>query len=250
MIDRAPSKAINHIIQDNGISSVDFLKAYDDDDIKNFLGQVSEIGGINNSSIFYEKCFLLVEGESEDIAIKKIYKRLFRKSLSEDGIVLINLQSNGAWYNFLKLMNKNKEACTVMLLDTDTQNPECGANVTVDKLKEIGFSAQFITNNVFFAGTQEFEDILPDNRIRDILNKLYPRHTKGKWTIEHVRKMRANYPKLSKGLKEEIKKFIGHHKKWYAKPEFASEIVEIMSDKDINDIAILNNLFQKIHQII
>ena len=250
MIDRAPSKSINHVIQNNGISKVEYLNAYGDEDIKKFLNQVSEIGGINNSSIFYEKCFLLVEGESEDIAIKKIYRKLFNKSITEDGIVLINLQSNGAWFNFLKLMNRNKEACTVMLLDTDTQNPECGANVTVDKLNEIGFSPAFMANNVFFAGNQEFEDTLPDNKIRDILNRLYPRPTKGKWSIAHVQRMRTTYPKLSKGFDKETLKFIRHHKKRYAKPEFASEIVDVMTVKEIKNITVLINLFSKIHQII
>lgn len=100
MIDRAPSNSIIHIIQNNGVSSIDFLQSDGDVDILNFLNQISIIGGIKNSSIFYEKCFLLVEGESEESAIPKMYKKLFNRTLSESGVVLINLNSNGAWFNF------------------------------------------------------------------------------------------------------------------------------------------------------
>lgn len=88
MIDRAPSSSIIHVLQNSGVSHIDYLQHHEDLDILNFLNQISVIGGIKNSSIFYEKCFLLVEGDSEETAIPKIYRKLFNKTLSESGIVL------------------------------------------------------------------------------------------------------------------------------------------------------------------
>lgn len=249
MIDRAPSNSIIHIIQNNGVSSIDFLQSDGDVDILNFLNQISIIGGIKNSSIFYEKCFLLVEGESEESAIPKMYKKLFNRTLSESGVVLINLNSNGAWFNFLKLLHRNKKNVTVMLLDTDTQNPECGANVTVAKLNEIGFDANFLANNVFFAGTQEFEDVFPNNIIRDVFNKLYTKPTKAKWTNKQIQNIRDNNPKLSKGFFEASKQNIAHHKKIYKKPEFATELADLITVKDLKNIQILTDLFKKVHEI-
>jgi energy-coupling factor transporter ATP-binding protein EcfA2 len=249
MIDRAPADSIVHVIQDEGLSSVEYLKTDGDQDIADFLNEISVAGGIRNSSIFYERCFLLVEGESEESAIPKIYRKLFGRTLVEDGIVLINLHSNGAWFNFLKLMRSNKERSTVMLLDTDTQNADCGASVTVARLNEIGFSASFMQDHVFFAGAQEFEDIFPDSRIREVLNKLYPRPTKTHWTLSHVRRMRKNHPKLSKGLAQETMRFISHHHRRYRKPEFADALVESLSAKELKTIPILLNLFKKAHSI-
>lgn len=249
MVDRSPAKSIIQVVQENGCSEIDFLKSDDNQDISDFLGQISLIGGIKNSSIFYEKCFLIVEGESEENAIPKIYKKLFGRTLSEYGIVLINLHSNGAWYNFLKLLNNNKKHCTVMLLDNDTQNPNCGANVTTNKLNEIGFDAVFLSENVFFVGLQEFEDVFPNNRIKDIFNNLYPKPT-GKWEIHHIASLRASHPKISKGFYEESKKFIAHHHKHYRKPEFANEIAEAMTKKELEQISVLTNLFGKVHEIV
>lgn len=136
-----------------------------------------------------------------------------------------------------------------MLLDTDTQNPECGANVTVAKLNEIGFDANFLANNVFFAGTQEFEDVFPNNIIRDVFNKLYTKPTKAKWTNKQIQNIRDNNPKLSKGFFEASKQNIAHHKKIYKKPEFATELADLITVKDLKNIQILTDLFKKVHEI-
>ena len=250
MIDKANSNSIIHVSQKMGISTIDYLRSDGDNDIANYLNQISIVSGIKNSSIFYERCFLLVEGASEESAIPIIYKKMFNRTISESGIVLINLNSNGAWYNFLKLLNKNKSTSTVLLLDSDTQNPDCKAKVTVEKLTEIGFSSTFMKSNVFFAGIQEFEDIFPDSLIRDVFNLLYTRPTKGKWNIAHIRKLRAQYPKISMGFSDASKIYIKHHKRNYNKPEFATELANLATIKDLKKITVLEMLFEKVHSII
>lgn len=250
MIDRAPSNCINHVLHKEGISNVNYLRTNGDANIQAFLNQISIVGGIKNSSIFYEKCFFIVEGDSEEASIGKIYKRFFNRTLIEDGVILVNLKSNGAWQNFLRLLNSNKKDVTVMLLDTDTQNLNSGAAITPTRLTDIGFDPVFLANNVFFAGTQEFEDLYPDHRIRDILNKIHPKSPTGRWTINNVRDIRANNPKISKGLDAETIKYITHHRNRFNKPEFASEIVDLMKDNEITTIPVLQQVFGKIQQII
>jgi energy-coupling factor transporter ATP-binding protein EcfA2 len=250
MIDRAPANCINRISQKDGVSNVSFLSTGGDSDIQTFLNEIGVIGGIKNSSIFYERCFLIVEGESEEASIGKIYKKWYGKTLAEDGVVLVNLQSNGSWYNFLKLLRNNKKESTVMLLDTDTQNANSGASVTVDRLNELGFDQSFLSDNVFFAGIQEFEDLYPNNRIRDVFNNFYPRSATGKWTTKHIQQIRISNLKISKGFKAESSKFITYHKRWYKKPEFASAMVDVMSEREIKSIPVLQNLFNRIQQII
>jgi putative ATP-dependent endonuclease of the OLD family len=250
MVDKAPAKSIVQVVQDNGCSNVDFLRSEVDEDISDFLSQISTVGGIKNSSIFFEKCFLIVEGDSEKAAIPIIYEKIFNRKLPEFGIVLINLQSNGAWSNFLTLLKYNKRHSTVMLLDSDTQNAECGANVTIEKLQEIGFEEDFLNNNVFFAGLQEFEDIFTDNKITDVFNKLYPKSEDEVWTVAQIEALRNDYPKISKGFWEESRNFIPYHKKRYRKPEFTIELVKGMTKEELEQIEVLMQLFEKIHQIV
>ena len=147
MIDRAPARIINHIIQEDGISYAKYLKDDDEKDIKEFLDSISEISGIKNSSLFFERCFLIVEGYTEENALPIIYKKLISKSLSEDGIVLINLEGNASWEPFLKLLNRNKSEATILFLDNDIQKDR-SREVTLDKLKQLNFSKEFLQNNV------------------------------------------------------------------------------------------------------
>ena len=89
-----------------------------------------------------------MEGDSEDNFLPKAYHRTTGHTLSEDGIVLINLRGNSAWQPFLKLLNKNKANATILMLDADVQNDR-SRKVTPGKLAEIGFQANFQTTNTF-----------------------------------------------------------------------------------------------------
>lgn len=248
MIDRAAAQSINHVKRDEITekSEINFLKTDNDSDISEFLNQVSEISGIKNSSIFYEKCFLVVEGESEQNALPIMYKKYSGRNLSEDGIILINLQTNGQWNNALKFLHANRRNCTVVLLDSDTQYSTSSNQVTKEKLETIGFGSSFLTTNCFFAGTKEFEDIFTDPQLKAICNEKFIKNNKIDWIENDFLNIRAE-EKFSESLKitlsKECKKSIG-------KPEIAVAIAEAISKEEIENINILKSLFDKISDII
>ena len=155
MIDRAPGRIINHILHENGVSEVEYLKGDDDSEIKDFLDKVSEISGIKNSSIFFERCFLVVEGATEYNALPILYTKCCGRRLSEDGVVLIDINGNGSSKNFLKLLGRNKSEATLMLLDTDTNTSGSKSKVTTESLEEIGFDKEFLDTNIIFIGNKE-----------------------------------------------------------------------------------------------
>lgn len=248
MIDRAPSHNINRlVVNEFEQSEISYLLTNNDSDVKEFLNQLSEMGGIKNSSIFYERCFLLVEGESEENAIPILYKKFKNKTISEDGVVIINLQSNGAWQNFLKLLNKNKQSCTLLLLDSDTQNPESKAKVTPKRLLDIGFDSHFLSNNVVFVGVKEFEDIYPDNILVSMLNNRYPKNNQTLWTESEISLLKSSSLKFSKDISIEIGK---QHGEYIGKPEIALSFANHISDSDINQMDKIIALFEKIEKII
>jgi len=248
MIDRAPSKCINHVIRDplSEISTINYLDSETDEKVKEFLNQVSEVSGFKNSSIFYEKCFLIVEGESEQNAIPIMYYKVTGRHLSEDGIVLINLQTNGQWNNALRFLKSNKGHCTVMLLDNDTQDPGSKNQVTKQKLTDIGFDASFLSDHCFFIGTKEFEDVFSDPQLISVFNSKFPKHDSTAWDGQDLAEMRSD-SKFSRTIKvklsQECRKSIG-------KPMIAAEIAKALTKQEIESIAEINNLFQKISSII
>jgi putative ATP-dependent endonuclease of OLD family len=252
MIDRAPARIINHIIQENGISYAEYLKDYNEQDIKEFLDSISEISGIKNSSLFFERCFLIVEGDTEENALPIIYRKLISKSLSEDGIVLINLDGNASWEPFLRLLNRNKSEATLLFLDKDIQNNK-SRKITLDKLRQINFSSEFLKNNVMLVGNNEFEDVFSDELICRCLNTYWPKAEEDVWRSEEIRDLR-NSGKFSDNLISKVNKYIYEHHDTTVrkanKPEFGKRIAEMASEEDIRAIAELNGLITRINDII
>lgn len=247
MIDRAPALSINCLTPNEyEQSEIKYLETDEGDiEIREFLSQVSEIGGIRNSSIFYERCFLLVEGPSEENAIPVLYKKYFGRNLAEDGIVLINLESNGAWKNFLKLLKKNKEHCTLLFLDSDTQNATSSASITPDKLQEIGFSSDFLRDNVVFVGNKEFEDIYPNSTLIDMLNDKYPKDNGSNWEENEIQQLRDNSQKFSEDLKNTICR---EHRGRIGKPEIALEFSNWIATEEISTLIEVKTLFDKLEE--
>lgn len=64
--------------------------------LKNFIDKMCREVVISNSYIFLEKCFILVEGRSEQNFINISYENIFKSSSLEDGIVIINIDGNGS----------------------------------------------------------------------------------------------------------------------------------------------------------
>jgi len=238
----------NHVIGNESTeeSTIEYLKSEDDNDISDFLNQISEISGFKNSNIFYEKCFLLVEGESEQNALPIMYRKYTNRSLSEDGVILINLQTNGQWSNALKFLHANKEKCTVLLLDADTQYTTSVNQVTKQKLEQIGFNADFLTSKCFFIGIKEFEDVISDKQYTIICNRNFPKDDGDLWSTSDFSEKR-NDGKFSDSLKillcKECRKSIG-------KPEIASAVAEILNKNEIEEIDVIKNLFDEIQDII
>ena len=77
--------------------------------------------GITNSLIFYERCYVLIEGETEENALPILYRKQYGRSILEDGIRIINVNGNGAVKEFLKLLSRNRKRMTIVLVDADTK---------------------------------------------------------------------------------------------------------------------------------
>lgn len=246
MIDRAPAKCINHVIKTNDKSTIEFLHTDNDIDITEFLNHISEVSGFKNSNIFYEKCFLLVEGEGEENALPIMYKKYTERSLIEDGVVLINLQTNGQWSNALKFLHANKKNVTVLFLDTDTQYPTSNSRVTKEKLEEIGFDGTYLTSNCFFIGTKEFEDIFTDIQYKGLCNAHFQKHDSSDWSEQNFLDIRGDN-KFSESLKKTLSR---NCRKSIGKPEISLKIAQSLTREDIICIEPIKKLFEKINEII
>lgn len=251
MIDRAPPRIINHVVNKNGKSSVEFLKGEEDRDIKEFLDNVSSISGISNSSLFFERCFLIVEGETEFNALPGLFKKVFGKTLREDGVVIVNIEGNGSWKHFLKLLNKNKQKATILFLDSDIQE-DGKRSITPQSLREVGFDATFIETNVVFTGIKEFEDIFSNDFLTKYLNQYHPKIEGEEWCCADIENLRT-----AGKFSEQIQKMVGRYQfekgirnRDFRKPEFGMKIVELLTHEEIQTLESIMLLFEKISRVI
>lgn len=228
LIDRAPAHSINLIkVKEGGERTIEFLRSAVDESIETFLSTIGRAVGITNSALFYERAFIVVEGESEENALPILYRNLYEHSLIEDGIVLINLHSSGAWKSVLSVLQRNKAEITFMLLDQDCASPISSGHVTPDILTEIGYPAEFLSTNCSFIGTKEFEDAFATEEILPVLNTHWPKEDGTAWVSADVDQFRQPETKFSDTLKDYIRsKCIKSHRSTVRKPDLAEKLAQ------------------------
>jgi predicted ATP-dependent endonuclease of OLD family len=226
MIDRAPAKNINLLRIEDGCTTIERLKIKNKEEegneVEQFLGDLAQQLGITNTVMFYERCFVLIEGETEENALPIIYHNLFGRTLLEDGIRLINLKGNGAAGEFLRLLGQNRQQLTIAFLDQDTNEADRGqrAKLTEDAFKQAGFPSDFIGERIIYVGKKEFEDAFTDNVLVKALQQGYPRDEKD-WLQEDIVEIRGEnkFSSAIQGLVHKYK-YAANSPGKFGKPEF------------------------------
>lgn len=201
MIDRAPAKAIGLLKRKNGATQVEFLKTDEEGEIEEFLNLLAGQLGITNTMLFYERCYIIVEGETEELAVPLLYRRLYSRSMLDDGIRVINIGGHGAWLPFLRLLGKNRQEITLSLLDTDAKKE------SLVKLAAAGFSKAYVDSQSYWIGTKEFEDAFSDEAWCLCLNTVYPRRDGFEWTgrdLQPLRQQAANRHRACDKFSEQL----------------------------------------------
>jgi putative ATP-dependent endonuclease of the OLD family len=244
MIDRAPAKNISLLRLRGNCTVVETLKTDEDPAVEAFLSDMAQELDISNTIIFYERCFLLVEGDTEYNALPLLYRTIYKRSMLEDGIRVISVKGNGSTKEFLRLLGINRQKFTFALLDSDTKIDDKGrqAKLTEEAFKECGFSEEFIRDRLFYVGVREFEDSFSDEVILGVLNKKYPKK-EGGWSTEEVSALRRDDKKFSDELKGMIYSKCTDSVKRVSKPEFGKNLgEECKSDEHIPEV--IKKLFE------
>jgi len=229
MVDRAPAHSIRLLRLVDGCTSIEQLETDGDPDVEQFLRESARELGITNTLMFYEQCFVLVEGETEVNALPILYRKIYGHSLLEDGIRIINLKSNGAAQEFLKLLSRNRQELTIVFVDKDTQNNK-EARLTEKTLRHAGFSDDFIAKRLLYVGNQEFEDAFSDTVISRCLQAKWPK-SEGEWMPDDIAPLKKENKKFSKALQYLVWRNTTEDMPKWSKPIFGKELAR-RCDKD------------------
>jgi predicted ATP-dependent endonuclease of OLD family len=254
MIDSSPASSINLIKrEEKGNSSVEFLKSFGDTDIQKFIEVMCREMGLSNSHIFFEKCFLILEGSTEMNFLPLAYRKRYNSSLAEDGITLINLEGNGSAINFLKLLMKNKKGLCVLFLDKDTvhfrkEKMKKSFNRIVDGMEQPEYETfieSFFDERVLYVGDKEFEDAFDDATIVNALNQNRRKNNGMVWLPEDISTLRLPDKKFSDQIIKCVKEQCEPH--YLSKPELGLYLGEVIDTNSIPKT--IKDLFEKCRHI-
>lgn len=247
MIDRAPAQKIRMLKADDEKTVVEKIITNDDTEVQAFLKEIASELGITNTLMFYENCFILVEGETEENALPLFYRTIYGRSLLEDGINIINVKGKGGFKEFLRLLSRNKQELAVFFMDTDCAETN-DDKMTKQVLKENGFPEETCGSRILLVGRQEFEDLFPASILVKAFNRRWPK-PEGEWVEADIPVYNPN-KKYSKLLSSVVHNTCNETGERWSKPDLGIELGRVCSIADIpKDVKHLFDLAREIANI-
>jgi putative ATP-dependent endonuclease of OLD family len=233
MINRVPAQHIRLLRLCDGCTQAEQLETGDDPEVEAFLRESARELGITNTLMFYERCFVLIEGETEENALPILYRKIYGHSLLEDGIQPINVKGNGAVKEFLRLLSSNRQELTIVFVDSDAQNT-AEAELTEETLRSAGFGDDFIAERLLYIGDREFEDAFSNEIIARCLQKKWPK-PEGEWVPGDIEPLREQDKKFSDALWEDLVcQYTSEAlRSSWSKPVFAKELARCCNEVEI-----------------
>ena len=191
LINRMPIDKIHHFRLDSeGWTTIEDMSAGGYEMEARFINDIGLSLGLDTGTVFHERCFFVVEGQTEMHALPELFKLLFDESLQSAGIKLVNGEGNVGARHFAKFLKDNGRN-VVFLLDSDCRNGAGNRIFSASSLIEDGFR---VGEHVFFIGEVEFEDAFDDAVIATLANRYHPKDEEEPWSSGDFSNMRGAEP--------------------------------------------------------
>lgn len=188
LIDRVPFTNIVHFELDGANrTTVNTLKVEDPELVDLFTYQISDNMGLKNSIMLNERCFLIIEGLTENHALPVLFHKMYNLSLQAAGIRLLNGEGGGGVRQLAKFLHKNHRK-VVFMVDNDVKQSPAGRYFTSSSFKEDGVDE---ATQVFFIGQKEFEDAFSDDAWAQAANVAWPKKAGAVWAPQDFAALRS-----------------------------------------------------------
>jgi predicted ATP-dependent endonuclease of OLD family len=188
-VDRVALHRLNHYLLDSERHGhVRYFKSTAETE-ELFLYQLGATMGLANSLMFFERCFLTVEGKTEVGALPLLFQTYSGVSLLSEGIRLLDGEGHGGVRLFARHVNQSQRR-VVFLLDEDVLTGDGTDKLfTLESLERDGFDA---TSQAHFIGPKEFEHAFSNAVWADVGNKFFPKASGDPWLEEDIEDMRQD----------------------------------------------------------
>ncbi|WP_067479642.1 ATP-dependent nuclease [Actinomadura hibisca] len=162
------------------------------------LQQIAASLGLRNSVLLHERCFLAVEGETEQQAIPILFRLSEGLSLQAAGIALWACSNNEGALHLAGYLAKHGRS-VMLMVDADSRSAPKGIFKTQRLVQYFG---KDVANYVKFvgepAGHSELEELFPDSQWAAVANQIWPKTAL--WTPQEFAVLRGQGKFSSKVL--------------------------------------------------
>ena len=141
-INRVPIHQIDHysLSPDQSRSIVDTLQPSDDPEEREFfLHNLGSNMGLENSTMFYERCFLTIEGKTEEGALPRLFELCVGTSTHARGVKLVNSYNNHGAIVAAQFLHRNGRQVLFLVDEDTTLNKGTSRLLTQQSLQRAGF---------------------------------------------------------------------------------------------------------------
>lgn len=188
LINRVPVEKLNYYTLDSTRTKSNVESFIPDpnnqEELDFFLHRLGDSLGLQHALMFYERCFLLFEGKTEETAIPIIFKLCTGQHPHTKGVRIVNSYDNYGAIVFAKFLHKHKRKVVFAVDQDTTRNKGLARHLTPDALMKAGFD---IASQVHFIGPEYFEYSFSN----EVWSKVLQAETKSAiWTPEKIATLR------------------------------------------------------------
>lgn len=228
LIDTVPVRSLRHFRLEDGRTRVDTLPDYADEDGAGFISDLAAGLGIRNSLLLNERCFLIVEGPTEQRALPILFRKATGETFASSGITLIDTGGSGAVRRLVEALIEQMKRSVVVLVDQDAR--ELPGKINTEWLAKM----QLVEGeHAFFVGTKEFEDAFSDEAWLRVANEHFPLKDALEWQLGEVAEARNDDAGMGRGLEVLFSRRL---RRAVAKPELGEALGKIVTDSEIPDV--------------
>jgi putative ATP-dependent endonuclease of the OLD family len=164
--------------------------------VDQYLSQLSTAMGLRTSVLLHERCFLAVEGQTEEQTFPHLFRLVTGKPMQSAGIALICGGGNDGALQVTQFLIKHKRA-VVFVVDKDSARKKV---FSLEKLHAHGVKDEQIH---FVGAPNELEELYTDKQWADTANDEWPRTDGRSWAVNDITVLRVG-GKFSDSLKKAL----------------------------------------------
>lgn len=199
LIDGAAIEDIVHLTLDRERTQMETLLS-DVDDVQNhrYLSDIAAALGLRNTVLLHERCFVGVEGATEQQSFPLLFRLSTGRPIHAAGIVIVGCHNNEGALKFIGYLARSKRQ-VMLIVDADSRKNKLfsDANLTKEGL-DVVQHARFIG-----PPDKELESSFSDDQWCTVANSTWPRSDLRLWTPDDIRPLRDG--KFSSDLLELFK---------------------------------------------